>query len=69
MCLPCSFSTESFLEAAFAQTLYNISESDGYVEVCIVLRGLIARDIKLGLLSLDETADCKLLNYYCHSNL
>ena len=48
------------MEVSFQQTVYNVMESDGFVEVCVVLSGVLERDVTVSLFTVDFSAVGKL---------
>lgn len=37
---------------------YTVSEAEGFIEICAVLEGMIARSIMVNITTMDDTASC-----------
>jgi len=44
------------VEVRFQQTVYSVMESDGIVEVCVELSGVLERDVTISLSTSDGSA-------------
>ena len=64
------------MEVSSQQTVYSVNESVGFVEVCVVLSGVLERNVTVSLFTVDISAVGKLCNscscvcfYICHLKL